>query len=609
MKDTLSARIRFQHWLREHITPVLSAVILVGCWCMLEFSCILTVDHLYEFLYLFDIRFAILNILTLGIVWALFLILSRRMWVADLMCTILCGGIAIANHYVIEFHSMPLSFLLVKNFATAMNVISGYQFTIGFSVAFLIVTIIVLLVFTFIARRGEKTSRMPLRKQLLRDLVLVVLSIAVLFFGYFGPSPMKPTKTIAWLWNEAYNTYGYLACSIETFCQLFNTVTMPDGYSEEAVASIEINTSSQDAATPDIVLILNETFYDLRQVFDLETDVNPLENIENMDNLLSGYAVVPGAGGSTNSAEYELLTSNSLQLMPGVTPFNTLDLREANSVVSHLYSLGYSTLACHPAPSANYSRGLAYPHLGFQVTHFQEDFTDCTFYGRRPYETDACLYDNLIRWYEAQPADSPRFVYSLTLQNHGNWDMNGEEHDIVHAASDHGDNTQLVNEYLSCISLSDQSFKDLTDYFSQVDRPVIVCMLGDHAPSFARSMVDKKYSDAENAMRIRQVPLLIWANFELPQVELGTMSMNFVVPTLLELADVRLSPYYSYILQLKEQVPVVASYGSYFDTEGNHYEYDSDDGSAYEAIVNNYFYLEYNNLHKERLDHLFAPLS
>lgn len=608
MKDTNSLKIRFSHWLREHITPVLSVVILIGCWCMLEFSCILTLDHLYDFLYLFKIRFAILNILTLGIIWSLFLILTRRMWIADLLCTVLCGGLAIANHYVIEFHSMPLSFLLVKNFATAMNVISGYQFRIDFSVAFLILSILILLMFTFIARRGEKTALIPLRKKLLRDFVLILLSAAVLFVGYFGPSPMKPTKTIAWLWNEAYNTYGYLACSIETFCQLFNTVTMPDGYSEEAVQSIAIEDHSPDTAkNPDIVLILNETFYDLRQAFDVQTDVNPLENIESMDNLLTGYAVVPGAGGSTNSAEYELLTSNSLQLMPGITPFNTLDLRGANSVVSHLYSLGYSTLGCHPAPSANYSRGLAYPHLGFQETHFQEDFENCTFYEKRPYETDACLYDNLIRWYEAQPEDSPRFVYSLTLQNHGNWDMNAPEHDIVHATADYGDNTQLVNEYLSCISLSDQAFRDLTDYFAQVDRPVIVCMLGDHAPSFARSMVDKKYSDDENALQIRKVPLLIWANYELPQVDLGTMSMNFVVPTLLELADVPLSAYYSYILQLKEQVPIVASYGSYYDTAGNVYKFASDDGSAYEAAVNNYFYLEYNNLHADRMQHLFAP--
>lgn len=610
MKDTVSLRTRFLHWIREHGTLLLSAVIVLGCWCMLEFSCILTLDQLYDFLYLFDIRFALLNCLTLGILWSLFLILFRRMWLADLLCTILCGGIAIANHYVIAFHSMPLSFLLLRNFTTAMNVISGYQFEIGFSVAFLMLSIVVLAVFCFFVRRWEKKQTpMSLRKQLIRDLSLVLASFCVLYFGYFSANPLKPRKTIAWQWNEAYYTHGYLACSIETLCQLYDTVNRPDGYSQEHVQTIEIDYPEQNAgATPDIILILNETFYDLQQITDVQADVNYLENIQNMDNLLSGYAVVPGAGGSTNSAEYELLTSNSLNLMPGVTPFNTLDLRDSNSMVSHLSSLGYSTLACHPSPSANYSRVLAYPHLGFQTTYFQDDFADCTFYASRPYETDASVYSNLIRWYEEAPADQPRFLYALTLQNHGNWDMNESDQDLVHTANDYGETTRLVNEYLSCVSLSDQAFKDLTDYFSQSDRPVIICMVGDHAPSFASSITDAQYSSDEKALLLRKVPLLIWANFALPQAELGTMSMNFVVPTLLELADVTLSPYYSYILQLKQEVPIVASYGSYYDAEGNLYKYDSDDGAPYEGAVDNYFYLEYNNLQEERMQYLFDPI-
>ena len=603
-----SAVLTFHKYKSLLLHLFLAAVTILGCQFMLEFSCSTTYDAIWEHLWLLEIRYLVLNYLTIGVLWAFLLILTNRIWMANLLCTVLCGGIAIANYYVIAFHSMPLSFLLLRNFTTAMNVISSYQFTIDYAVVILLLAAVFVIGCVLLAQRFFREKVLPFRFALVRNLLLAVLSVCVIYFGYFSANPIKPAKTIAFLWSPAYYQYGYAGCTIETLHQLFNSVNMPEGYSQQALEEIEIPPVQTGSETPDIVLILNETFYDLRQVTQLETDVPYLKNIEAMDNLRSGYAVVPGAGGSTNSAEYELLTSNSLHLMPGVTPFNTLDLRDANSIVSHLSALGYSTLACHPDPSANYSRGMAFPLLGFQTVYFQEAFQNNTYYHNRGHETDSSLYENLIRWYEEAPADQPRFLYALTLQNHGNWDMNEPEHDLVHTSTDFGEKTRFVDEYLSCISLSDQAFKDLTDYFSQVDRPVIVCMLGDHAPNFAKDITDEAYSSDEKALRLRKVPLIIWANYELPQVELGTMSMNFVVPSLLQLADVTLSPYYSYILNLKKQVPVVASYGSYYDADGNLYTYDADEGSPYEALVNNYFFLEYNSLQDARMQHLFEPI-
>lgn len=360
--------------------------------------------------------------------------------------------------------------------------------------------------------------------------------------------------------------------------------------------------------TPDIILILNESFYDLQQIVDFEADAPYMKNITSMDNLLKGYAVVPGAGGGTNSAEYELLTSNSLELMPGVTPFNTVNLNGANSIVSHLGALGYYSVAAHSEPAVNYSRITGYRDLQFSETHFEEDFMDVTYFHDRWFETDESLYKNMIRWYEAAPEEVPRFMYLLTIQNHGSYEMNAPEHDTVHTRSDLGGSTELANEFLSCISLTDQAFKNLTDYFSAVDRPVIVCMVGDHAPNFTNSIISQ-YSDAETDLRKRSVPLLIWANYELENIELGTMSMNYVVPTLLEIANVQLTPYYSYMLQLKEQVPILTSYGDYYDADMTLYSYDADEGKLYEQMVDNYFYLEYENLQTKRNQNLFNPYS
>lgn len=586
---------------------IFSIITVFAGFFMLELSSEPGMGHIWEM----EPKFMLLNLLTLGVIWAVFLIVSNRVWLSNLLFSAVCGIIAIANHYVIQYHGMPLSFLEIKNFATAMNVISSYSFRIDRALAKILFVMLVLLAACILFRHFSKGKRLKLWGAVIRDTALIAAAFCVFYFGYFGPKPIKPQRTNTWLWSEAYYKYGFTASTVESIYQYFNVVAEPEGYSEEILDSIPVSTKEQsDAATPDIILILNETFFDLRQITDIETDIPYLSNIENMENLLAGYAISPVAGGGTNSSEYELLTSNSLQLMPGITPFNVLDLSEANSIVSYLNHFGYSSTAAHPEVPVNYSRVIAYPALGFQNIYFDDAFVDKEMYCDRTwYETDQSVYNNLIRWYEEEPEDLPRFMYLLTIQNHGDYNFNPPEADLVHSLRDYGEYTDLINEFLTCIYMSDEAFKGLTDYFSDVDRPVIICMLGDHAPSFSSSIVDEKYTGYDKSLQLRKVPLVIWANFELKDIDLGTMSMNYVVPTLLDLAGVELSPYYQYLLQLKENVPVLTSYGVYYDSDDNIYQYNGDAGEVYQSDVDRYFYLEYNNLQTERRQELFDPVK
>ena len=86
-----------------------------------------------------------------------------------------------------------------------------------------------------------------------------------------------------------------------------------------------------------------------------------------------------------------------------------------------------------------------------------------------------------------------------------------------------------------------------------------------------------------------------------------TDSASHAKDCLLDIAGMKLSPYYSYMLQLKEQIPILTAYGSYYDREGNLYSYDEDAGLAYARAVDNYFYLEYHNLQQNRDQKLYDP--
>ena len=573
-------------------------------YAMLEFSTLTVLQELSRM----KPALIFLNIATVAVFYAFVFILCNRVWLSSFLGSLFCGILAIINYYVILFHGMPLSFLQIKSFTTAMNVISSYTFTLDYPVVRILLRTGLVLAASILFRVFFKPRKSSVKIRLFTDLALCVLCALLIHQGYFSENPIKPRQAMGWSWTDSYPTYGYAASTVESIERYFNAYAKPEGYSEQAAASIEIPPVDNAATqTPDVILILNETMYDLSMISDIQTDIPYFENIKALDNAFHGYAVVPSQAGGTNNSEYELLTSNSLHLIPGSAPFNTIDLNGANSIVSVLNALGYQSLASHSEPPANYSRGRAYPALGFNQVYFSQDFQDKFYPSGRQFIADECVYNNLFRWYEQMPAESPRFLYTLTIQNHGQWNVSPSENDIVHTLNDYGEYTEDINEFLTCIYLTDQAFVKLTDYFSKQERPVIVCMMGDHCPSFADKIADPSLSDTEKAFLFRTVPLVVWANYPLEDVDLGTMGINFVIPTLLEIADMPLTPYYKYILDMMETVPVVTSMGRCVDREGNIFDYDPADTSVPNTLVQNYFYLEYQNLVSSQNRNIYQP--
>ena len=372
---------------------------------------------------------------------------------------------------------------------------------------------------------------------------------------------------------------------------------------------------------PDIVLILSESFYDFDLVTDLQADTDIMPVTKNLPNSVYGHTISPHVGGGTNSTEYEMLTSNSLILMPSITPFNWLNLYNANSVVSYLKGLGYSTMAAHPYTNSNYRRDSAWLALGFDQTHFQSDFTTQETYGDRPYQTDSATYRDWETMYEAMPEDKPRFSFLVSIQSHGDYDMNDASLDIVHAATDYGDYDALMDEYLSCIKMTDAAVQELCDYFTaqyeKTGRKVIVAMAGDHAPSFVGHVADPSFAETDNELQIleRSTPFFIWANYPLEHTAAATsttdplnrMDMVMLTPTLLQQAGLPLSDYYEYLLEMKHNTPVVTAANDYMKVDGSTAEYGAD--PALDEWAKGYLMLEYNNIgaHAKRDQSIFDP--
>ena len=574
--------------------------------------------------------YAPLNALTAFCLTLILFAMLGRWWLSTALSGAVFTIIALINYYTRDLHGSALMPQDILNLGTAAEVMGSYTLKITHDVIKIALLFLPILAIAFVQRRlckgAPKRASWPARGVRVAGSALCVF--LVMFFGYFGPVTIKPKTTYGWAWQNTYYTYGYLAGTIEATSLMADPIIEPEGYSDaaavEAFAKADGYTGPATAETaqdyPDVVLILSESFYDFDLVTDLQADTDIMPVTKNLPNSVYGHTISPHVGGGTNSTEYEMLTSNSLILMPSITPFNWLNLYNANSVVSYLKGLGYSTMAAHPYTNSNYQRDSAWLALGFDETHFEDDFPTQDRYGDRPYQTDSATYKDWEKLYEAMPEDKPRFSFLVSIQSHGDYDMNDASLDVVHAATDYGEYDKLMDEYLSCIKMTDAAVQELCDYFTaqyeKTGRKVIVAMAGDHAPSFVTHVADPSFA-AGNDLELlqRSTPFFIWANYPLEHTDaaisttdpLNRMDMVMLTPTLLQQAGLPLSDYYKYLLEMKQNTPVVTAANDYMKADGTTAKYGVD--PALDAWVKGYLNLEYNNIgaHAKRDQSIFDP--
>lgn len=516
---------------------------------------------------------------------------------------VLCALVSVANYYVNSLHGSPLRISEIASFGTAMDVIGGFRIQIPPYVRIVILGMTAALALLILLRRFLNAHKGRVTRLVFAG--VLAASVGVVALGFSGQ--LRPF--IGYSWDYAASLYGYPACLVEDTLEFHSRIIRPEGYSAEKVDEIADRlhvTSAASKQLPDVILILNETFYDpaVYEALELEVNRDYLAFYHSLNTAARGYAVVPYGG--TNSSEYEMLTSNSRALINPSAPFNIFDLSNANSVVSYLQKLGYETWAMHSQSGSNYSRSRAYAELGFDHILFQDDFAYRDKYGNR-YRTDAGDYKTLIDCYEASQS-GPRFLYILTYQNHGGYEQNPSGWDTIHTKTDLGELTDDMDEFLTSIAMSDAALKGLLDYFKDCGRPVVVIMAGDHPPAFVTEQggtYDAEHLDAAH-VRMNGTPYLVWYSDRSIRTAPELITLSDLVPMALKMAGVPLSVYYQAILNLQRQQPVHVS-GLSLNTKGavvpRNVTEDPD------GPLNTYLYLEYNNLQDgaERRQALFDP--
>ncbi len=536
---------------------------------------------------------------------------------------------AIINFYVKLFRGTPFIPMDFASVTTAMNVSNEYNYQLNHQV--LIAAI--LLVFLIVLGMKLKTPKMISRTKIITRVAAALFSVSILltfyFTDFFANLGVRPD-----FWNQTrgYRRYGFVCSFFINTKYLF--VSTPNGYDAEIVEdhikkTIALGNNDENTTTPknpDIICIMNESLSDLSVLGELQTNEEYMPFMNSLtENTIKGNLFVPVIGAGTSNSEFEFITGNTTAFLPGGSNAYMLYIKDrASSMVSTLNAQNYNCVAFHPYYSSGWNRVNVYDAFGFSLFKSLGNLMDLSIMQKyqqtndvellqqmvdeaypnsdmllRAYISDSYNYKVLIEDYENRDTSKPYFVFNVTMQNHGAYNKSASNFNENIYATNVSREYPLARQYLSLVKYSDDAFRDLIEYFSKVEEPVVICMFGDHQPSiepeFIEELLGKSINSltAEETQKRYMTPFFIWANYDIEEQEIERMSANYLSSFVLKTAGVELSEYNKYLLKLYETLPVIDNAG-YFDKDGNHYSWTQ--SSPYTALLNNYQYVQYNNM-------------
>lgn len=376
---------------------------------------------------------------------------------------------------------------------------------------------------------------------------------------------------------------------------------------------------------PDIICIMNETFSDLRILGDLSTNKDYMPFLRNLTkNTIKGNLYMPVNGAGTSNSEFEFLTGNSMAFLPsGSNAYELYIKSKLPSLAQTLASQGYSRTAYHTYYGRSWNRNTNYPLLGFEHFYALEDILDrqtveqyrdgdtslYEFQSKinqmypdqnvllRRFVSDSFDYKKLEEMYENRDSSRPFFMFNVTMQNHGSYDLSYSNFNQQIQLTSTDKYYPRANRYLSLIYESDKALSELVDYFSKVDRPVMIVMFGDHQPSIEDSFVESLLGSNLSDLTVTQTqkryvtPFVIWTNYKSDSEYIEKMSTNYLSTLVLQQAGLQGTAYNHYLSAMYRRLPVIDTTG-YITSDNKYYTYDDD--TKYTETLDGYKKLVYN---------------
>ena len=460
-------------------------------------------------------------------------VVSTRPFLGSLLTTVLFLVMGTASHLIGQYTGNPLlpnHVLLFKNAAEITGfvrlmvtpqmvwayVVSGLGLSGYFGVR----------VWTEKKKLGEK------KRHIVLPILMIVCGLLFVYevsYGKWFQSRVLPAVGVANEEFDPWNDYEKNGLILTFFPRLSRMkVTAPPEYSREKIqmvhdeyANYEIETVHA-AVRPNVIVIQSEALWDPTLLPNAQFSEDPMPFLRSLsEEGKSGWFHCPTLGGGTCLAEFETLTAYSMDyLSASAYPYSQYVTKEIPSVVRTFRENGYHTVGIHTYERKFYSRSTAYPYIGF------EEFVDISDMDHPRQEgtwvSDQEINRQIISAYENHGND-PLFAFAVTMQNHAAYYRDRYSEYDISVSCDGMSDEDLggLLAYTQGVKRADTYFRELTEYFSQVDEPVILVIYGDHLPLLgvnnstyrAGGMLGADQSPGD-VPEMYQTPVVVWSNME-----------------------------------------------------------------------------------------------
>ncbi|PGX02693.1 phosphoglycerol transferase [Bacillus sp. AFS033286] len=517
-----------------------------------------------------------LSLLFIYMVYIFVYSLLGRIFLSTTITSVVLLIFVLVNYFKIMFRGDPFYPSDFTQIAHMDSVIPMVMESFSFWNMFLVIVGIVLIIFIVVYIR----KYIPVIKSHIIIRIILVCGSAFMVYAY---SNYPNTFMNNWFqkggvdiraWNQTTN-YQVNGFVIGFLSNLDTTVIEePQGYSKENMQRIATdiektyggNTGEQKKVEkPNIIFIMSEAFWDPTKLTNLSFSEDPVPNLHHyIENFPGGQTISPTFGGNTANTEFEALTGYSMSLlMPGSIPYQQAipSQKEIPSIASELKKQGYYASAIHAFNRSFYKRDDVYKILGFDHFNAEDTMKNTEIVGDNI--GDLSMSKEIID--ELNKRKQPTFIHAVTMQNHFPYKPNmfGENKIEISGLTEEESKAEL-EAYTEGVRLSDEALQYLIEQLDNLERPTLVVFFGDHLPLLGTNKsIYKEAGYIENEetvserLAMAETPLLMYANFDLPNDNLGLVSPIYFSNLVFDYAGLNKSPYYQFLSEMHKEIPVL----------------------------------------------------
>ncbi len=528
-----------------------------------------------NWIYFYNMQF----ILSFVVIYAIYILvynLIGKVFLSMVLTSCTLVILCIVNYLKLIFRGDPLypsDFTQITHMQSVIPMVMDY---FSWSYIFvIIVSIVACIVAGIYMRRYIQNVKIHLGIRAL----LVVGSIFVLYaYGNFANTFMNKVfqksgvDFVLWNQNENYASNGFVL----GFISNLDTTVMekPKNYSKENMLQIANDIKKQYSGNignqkkkekPNIIFVMSESFWDPTKVTNLSFSEDPVPNLHHyIENFPGGQTISPTFGGNTANVEFEALTSYSMSLLkPGSIPYQQVitNKKEVPSIPTALKKEGYYTSAIHSFGRTFFKRDDVYKVLGFDKFNAEDTMENVDIDG--DYISDLAMSKEIIAELEEQK--QPTFIHAVTMQNHFPFTEGRFGENLIEISGlENEESKGELETYTEGLRRSDEALQYLIEQLDNLDRPTLLVFFGDHLPSLGTNksfykengyITNEKTPSERLAMA--QTPLLMYANFDMPNDNLGLVSPIHFSNLIFDYAGLNKSLFYQFLSELYKEIPVL----------------------------------------------------